>query len=332
MEFNAWENDFSENSLICLSSELLEEIRSLDTTENGVLGLVGKIENKVNEISQRELVSGALRIVSSIHPTFKQFVEEITNSAESPKKKNWKFTTKKKAIAELKVCLQNLANSIFEGCRDKPLIFVIDELDRCRPSYAVELLEVAKHIFAVDHIVFVLAINRTQLAHSIRAYYGHDFDGDGYLKRFFDIDFRLPEPDRSKYIDALLKETKTIENFERLKPSNDGVREFSSARRILKILFSDVKISHRTIAQTIHRLGLIYFSLRDGTSPFIISTTLAMALRTRNPDLYYKFSKGLISDRDVVENLFGKFEERFQIYSKSDLELESLSEVECLIN
>ena len=70
----------------------------------------------------------------------------------------------------------------------------MDKLDGCRPSCAVELLEVAKHIFAVDHIVFVLAINRTQHAHSIKAYYGLDFYGDGYLQRVFDIDLRLPEP------------------------------------------------------------------------------------------------------------------------------------------
>ena len=52
------------------------------------------------------------------------------------------------------------------------LVIVIDELDRCRPSYAVELLEAAKHIFAVDHVVFVLAVNRSELAHSVRALYG----------------------------------------------------------------------------------------------------------------------------------------------------------------
>ena len=73
---------------------------------------------------------------------------------------------------------------------------MIDELDRCRPPYAVELLEVAKHLFSVDYIVFVLAVNRPELAHSIRDLYGSGFDAAGYLRRFFDIDFRLPDPER----------------------------------------------------------------------------------------------------------------------------------------
>ena len=52
-----------------------------------------------------------------------------------------------------------------------PLIVMIDELDRCRPSFAVEFLETAKHLFAVDQVVFVLAVNRKELAHAVKALY-----------------------------------------------------------------------------------------------------------------------------------------------------------------
>ena len=104
VEFNAWENDFSENPLICLSSELLEDIRSLDPTKNGILESVEKIENKVNEISLNEKFFGMLRIVSSIHPTFKQIVDEFTKSAESPIKKELEvYNQTKKLLLNLKL-------------------------------------------------------------------------------------------------------------------------------------------------------------------------------------------------------------------------------------
>ena len=90
----------------------------------------------------------------------------------------------------------------------KPLVIMIDELDRCRPSYAIELLEVAKHLFAVDNVVFVLAVNRAELVHSVKALYGSGFDAEGYLRRFFDLDFQLPEPDRKRFVSDLLKTTK----------------------------------------------------------------------------------------------------------------------------
>lgn len=80
---------------------------------------------------------------------------------------------------------------------------MIDELDRCRPSYAVELLEIAKHIFAADRIVFVLAINRDQLAHAVKALYGIEFDAEAYLRRFFDLDFHLPVPELDDFITKL---------------------------------------------------------------------------------------------------------------------------------
>jgi len=62
----------------------------------------------------------------------------------------------------------------------------VDELDRCRPSYAIELLERIKHLFEVDNIVFVVATDSSQLRHAIKAVYGESFESGRYLLRFFD--------------------------------------------------------------------------------------------------------------------------------------------------
>jgi predicted KAP-like P-loop ATPase len=51
----------------------------------------------------------------------------------------------------------------------RPLIFIIDELDRCRPSFALEVLERIKHFFAVPNVHFVLGVNVEQLENSVRA-------------------------------------------------------------------------------------------------------------------------------------------------------------------
>jgi len=65
----------------------------------------------------------------------------------------------------------------------KPLIFFIDELDRCRPDYALQLLEKAKHLFNIDGIIFILALDRDQIGHSLKSIYGEGLDVDGYLRR-----------------------------------------------------------------------------------------------------------------------------------------------------
>jgi len=66
-----------------------------------------------------------------------------------------------------------------------PFFILLDELDRCRPTYAIELLERVKHLFDVPNVVFVVATDTGQLSHAIRAVYGAGFDGTRYLHRFF---------------------------------------------------------------------------------------------------------------------------------------------------
>jgi predicted KAP-like P-loop ATPase len=66
------------------------------------------------------------------------------------------------------------------------LVVFIDELDRCKPSYAVHLLERIKHYFSNDRITFVFSVNVEELQHTVRRYYGEGFDASRYLDRFFD--------------------------------------------------------------------------------------------------------------------------------------------------
>lgn len=79
------------------------------------------------------------------------------------------------------------------------LIIIVDELDRCKPSYAVLLLERIKHYFDIDNIVFVFATNLSELQHTITNYYGIGFDASRYLDRFFNINIALPPADMRKY-------------------------------------------------------------------------------------------------------------------------------------
>lgn len=88
--------------------------------------------------------------------------------------------------------------------RGKPLIFIIDELDRCRPNYSVLLLEQIKHFFSVPNIVFVLSIDKTQLGNAVCGVYGSEkLDSNEYLKRFIDIEYSIPEAEKGKYFEYL---------------------------------------------------------------------------------------------------------------------------------
>lgn len=73
------------------------------------------------------------------------------------------------------------------------LVIFIDELDRCRPTFAIETLERIKHYFDDERIIFVVSVNKEQLIHTISKFYGASFDATAYLNKFFDMNIYLPE-------------------------------------------------------------------------------------------------------------------------------------------
>lgn len=78
---------------------------------------------------------------------------------------------------------------IADNAGEKPVVFFIDELDRCRPDYSVKVLERIKHLFDLPNIIFVLSVNKKQLGHAIQGFYGtSSLDADDYLRRFIDLE------------------------------------------------------------------------------------------------------------------------------------------------
>lgn len=83
-------------------------------------------------------------------------------------------------------------NDLIESAPKQKIAIVIDELDRCRPDYALSLLEIIKHFFAVDGVHFVLGVNLKELKNSVRARYGSRVDATTYLQKFVNLNFTLP--------------------------------------------------------------------------------------------------------------------------------------------
>ncbi|MDR1246960.1 MAG: KAP family NTPase [Clostridiales Family XIII bacterium] len=84
------------------------------------------------------------------------------------------------------------------------LIVFVDELDRCRPNFAVETLELIRHYMSAPNVVFIFTMDLAQLTQLVRLIYGFDKDAWGYLRRFFNISFRMPMPEITKYVENLL--------------------------------------------------------------------------------------------------------------------------------
>lgn len=99
------------------------------------------------------------------------------------------------AIIKEKESIKELVKDFLDALineRGDRLVIFIDELDRCKPDYALSLMERIKHFFDDERVTFVFAVNLSQLQHTVKSYYGSEFDATRYLDKFFDIQMALP--------------------------------------------------------------------------------------------------------------------------------------------
>ena len=138
----------------------------------------------------------------------------------------------------------------------------------------------------------MLAVNHEQLAHAVKALYGNDFDAEGYLRRFFDIDFRLPEPKRDDFIAQLLSSTGIGESM---------VPIF---RNTVLSFFDLSPLSLRDIAQAVHRIGLVFNSLSGDRVTMARFAVIALIMRSIDKTIYHRFVYNEISDGQAAKEIF----------------------------
>ena len=182
------------------------------------------------------------------------------------------------------------------------LIILIDELDRCKPIYAVKLLERIKHYFNNPNVTFIFAVDLTQLQHTINQYYGLQFNGYQYLDRFFDLVISLPEPDIDRYFDNTKNILEAAQHFEKLDPKNsyyylfckELINHFSfSIRQINHFYLKTNSATYNLLDQIINPQGITFQSERNGK--FIIYEfllPLMNALNQSDIDEYNNFISG----------------------------------------
>lgn len=158
------------------------------------------LETRINE-AEKDTIKGAGK------------VSEIIKEESDLRSRISKFKESKSAIEDMKNALRQLVESLKTNDEAyAPIVIIIDELDRCRPTYAIKLLEEVKHLFDVEGLVFVLGTSLVQLTHSVSALYGESFEGHAYLNRFIERVYRLKTPDLRKITEYFIERSNFPEN------------------------------------------------------------------------------------------------------------------------
>jgi len=193
--FNAWENDFDKEPFLLILNHIIKQF-SEDDTE------ITEIKKVAINVLRSVVINSSKIIVDTISP-FKisdrlaDFCDDVYSTLTGEV-----FDNFNKEEEEIKL-LQNKLSSLIN--KNGKMVILIDEMDRCRPIFSIDLLERVKHIFNTPNIIFIFGTDLDQLGKAISGVYGESYNGRKYLERFFDIEFNLNIPDYKKFWEEIVK-------------------------------------------------------------------------------------------------------------------------------
>jgi hypothetical protein len=304
--FNAWENDFSENPLVTFMGEINAYINekfaddeNLKRTFDNIKEKAGQFFKKAAPIALKMATRGAI----SGSDELKDLIDFDPNSAEEVATFLSKYLeselndyeNKKDSMSTFKERLSSLANSLIEKKGGVgPLIIFIDELDRCRPNFALELLENIKHLFDVDNIVFILTVDKDQLKNSVRTLYGKDMEAEGYLRRFIDLAYEFERPDYFSFTQFLCDSFKIKEILQHYDLT------FNQFRAIFALLSDTLKLSLRDQSQCFTLLNVILRTMINSPLDILI-LVLLVSLRFYNEIIYKRLISKNLEPKEILD-------------------------------
>ncbi len=280
---DAWKTDFTEEAMVpfisalkdtCEKAGLSEDLKNAlkDGLEKGtkVVGALGKgMGLKFLQKIFGEGVTEAINILDENTLDKNDNTDEIIDgddSSEIAKAGVSRALTAVEKLGEEQISeheellryVEQFRSSLQETTRaiekeenlNLPLFVLVDELDRCRPSYAIQMLERVKHFFSVPGFVFVFATDTEQLSHSTQAVYGNNFNSKRYLQRFFDDTFSLP-------IAGLDAQIRKLSDDGFLSDANFSCQGFKSQLTFIKESFKKFGVGARESQRALGKLKMV---------------------------------------------------------------------------
>ena len=231
--FDAFANDYQKNALFALAGEVMEFIGRREKMAGKASESIARIGKGVGktlaECVARYATMGAAG-VGDVSEAMKTALDKRMEDAKEGRE----------VVKEFRKALENAAKELGGG---QPLVFIVDELDRCRPDFALELLEKIKHLFSVPNVCFLVVTNLDQLKAVVQRTYGYENDKARiYLDKFFHHVFQLPKVQEGKerlYVEYLLK---------------SGAFPFRDSENVVREMLTELAILHHLELRDIERI------------------------------------------------------------------------------
>lgn len=292
--FDAFENDYQSDPFISLTSQFYSLInrkesklkpykeRFLNVSKKvGASLVIGGIKAVISTASVG-IVDGG-KIVDAAVDIAKGTADKMTDDLEAIIEKKISSADEEKAdIVHFRSILSEMHTQ-----SNKKTIFIIDELDRARPDYALDLLEKVKHLFSVEGVIFLLVMNRNQFEKSIIQRYG-DIDARTYLNKFINYWLTLPKVRSYEY--SLYNPSMETTISQHLIALNKANGLTGSGSIIFKALSYLLDINNCSLREAERCFALLRISADPGSltsinGHYLTSLALVLFLKVHNPNL-----------------------------------------------
>lgn len=298
---NAWENDSLQNPLLGIISEY-KKVSNMIGSEKHKKAFDAVLKT-LNVRTCWSMTNDYIR--NRVGIDVKEYIKENDDSVERALSEC--LTEYEESTKALKNFKEALSRYVKVCSSNHPLIFVIDELDRCNPTYAVKTLEIIKHMFSVPRVVFVLAIDKEQLCHSINGYFGSEkFNSEEYLRRFIDVEYHLPKADSDKVVNVIMERF----NYDKIYGTEQkDINRKGELSDLFEILYEEQNLSIRQLEKY-----LLFTRIVINTSKSLgyhdCTIALLAYMKIFNVLSIEDFAYSRMSENDFISKLEDSFSDR----------------------
>ena len=301
---DAFEQDYVEDPFLLLAAEIAEVMDDKSIAEDlrksavGVMKAIIPMVPKVMFNIGGRVAFGSNDLSKDIGEGFEAVSNEIASATGKL------IEDKIENHAQEKESLQHFKNELTKiaVAQDKPVVIIIDELDRCKPTFAVQLIERVKHLFDVPNLVFVLLLNRNQLEKAVKGVYGAETDASAYLGKFVNFFFMLPKNTSVDMAANNHVEKYVSDVFKRYNFENKTREHFKGCMSTMAIIYN---MSLRDVEQATALYAFAQPSNIDNNC-----LAYAITLKIMKPNLFHRLSKdnSAVAHKEAKESIEKKQE------------------------
>lgn len=300
--FDAWRADHVNDPLVAMVAALDEVVSKDAVVRDKVKASLDIVKKVTGTVAKRGVVAavkmatiGAVDLTDDVEEILKDFAGEMTTDLVG------EFQREEKLISCFREALEKMVKQLPQAEKKEALVFFIDELDRCRPDFAISLLERVKHMFDVSNVIFVLSVDKAQLEAATAAIYGERINATEYLRKFIDLEFGLASPATVSFLDKSISRAGLDEVFQ----ERTGSRETQSDREnFVNIMFALARIfnlSLRAQERCITRLKLVLEQTLSKNHLDPEHVALLIVLRLVDRSVFDQVVRGTLSPDELLE-------------------------------